>query len=335
MIPIRRRLYQSQPGFTPRQLFAALQGAWLEPTPGFIWQENAGATPTTTGGQTIGLILDQSQGEDLGFELVTNGVFETNTTGWISVFSAALESVSGELRITSTTGSGGSGATQTISGLTIGKTYRVTATMRCGTTTNIGIWVNPGATLGTGYLILGNTASTSNITVSGVFLATNTQVTIYARAAAISVGSTGFFDNISVKEILSGIAYQSTAANRPTYQLNSNGMPLARHDTTDSLVVSLPNLGGGIYSASGSVYFATPQGMSALHGQSMGTTYTLPAPSTDIYSWIVVPQRLNTALEARLERYMLRKAGLALLDYLTDDMGEILADDIGDPLLAG
>ena len=69
------------------------------------------------------------------------------------------------------------------------------------------------------------------------------------------------------------------------------------------------------YSSNGSVYFSTPVGMSALHNQSMGTSYTLPALSTDIYSWIVVPQRLSTVLESRLAPYMLRKAGIAGPDY--------------------
>lgn len=82
------------------------------------------------------------------------------------------------------------------------------------------------------------------------------------------------------------------------------------------------------YSSNGSVYFATPVGMSQLNNQSMGTTYTLPALSTDIYSWIIVPQRLSAVLESRLERYMLRKANLTEPDYLLDDDGnQLMSDD--------
>ena len=82
------------------------------------------------------------------------------------------------------------------------------------------------------------------------------------------------------------------------------------------------------YSSNGSVYFATPQGMSALHNQSMGTTYTLPALSSDIYSWIVVPQRLSAVQENRLAQYMQRKAGIAGPDYLLDDDGnQLMSDD--------
>jgi len=142
-------------------------------------------------------------------------------------------------------------------------------------------------------------------------------------------------DNVSVCQVLGNHAYQATAVNRPTFQLDSNSLPLVRHDATDYLTVSLPNLGGGVFSASGSVYFATPQGMSALHNQSMGTTYNLPAPSTDVYAWCVTPARLNAAQEAQLERYFIRQAGIVTPNYMTDENGNILTDDLDIPLLAG
>lgn len=109
-------------------------------------------------------------------------------------------------------------------------------------------------------------------------------------------------------------AAQATASLRPTYQLDSNLLPLIRSDTNDVLTASLPALSGGIFSAAGSVYFATPQGMSALHNQSMGTSYNLPALSSDIYAWCVFPQRLSSVEEARLDAYMRRKAGLVAAD---------------------
>lgn len=46
--------------FTPRELFSRMQGAWFEPRQGYMWQENTGVTPTTTGGQTIGKLVDLS-----------------------------------------------------------------------------------------------------------------------------------------------------------------------------------------------------------------------------------------------------------------------------------
>lgn len=189
--PHLRQLFDAA-GFSPRKLFAALRGAWLEPQSGAMFTDTGGTTAVTTGGQSIARLNDQS--------------------GW------------------------------------------------------------------------GNNAT------------------------------------------------QATAANRPTYQLVNN-LPLVRHDATDTLTCSLPNLGDGVFSSAGSVYFATPVGMSALHNQSMGLSYNLPALSSDIYSWMVFPQRLSAAQETQLERYMLGKAGLAAPDYLLDSSDNQLADDSGNDII--
>lgn len=133
--------------------------------------------------------------------------------------------------------------------------------------------------------------------------------------------------------MLGNHAFQATAANRPTLQYNGN-LPLIRHaDSTDVLVAAMPDLGGGVFSTAGSVYFATPQGMSCLHNQSIGTTYNLPALQTDIYGTVITPARLSPPLEQRLAVYMHRLAGLADADFFwqelaTDGMtGQLLADD--------
>ena len=87
------------------------------------------------------------------------------------------------------------------------------------------------------------------------------------------------------------------------------------------------------YSSAGSVYFSTPQGMSCLHNQSIGTSYNLPALQTDIYGVVITPARLAPPLEKRLELYMLRLAGLIEPDYLLDDNNQQLTDDSGELLL--
>ena len=88
------------------------------------------------------------------------------------------------------------------------------------------------------------------------------------------------------------------------------------------------------YSSAGSVYFATPQGMSCLHNQSIGTAYTLPAVNSEIYGWCVFPERLTRPEEAQLERYFLRLAGISGgPDYLLDDDYNQLTDDAGELLL--
>ena len=291
------------------------------------YQDNTGVTPVTAPTQTVGLLLDQSQGMLLGPELVTNGDFSNGTTGWGPDPGATLSVSTGQLTI-SVDGANSAGCSQSISTV-IGATYQISVNV---------IYVSAGTqSISAGTSIRGSQLFVSySATLGdriGKFIATTT--TTYICWSCGSSSRSAIIDNISVKQVLGNHAYQATAANRPTFQLDSNSLPLVRHDATDYLTVSLPNLGGGVFSASGSVYFATPQGMSALHNQSMGTTYNLPAPSTDVYAWCVTPARLNAAQEAQLERYFIRQAGIVTPNYMTDENGNILTDDLDIPLLAG
>jgi hypothetical protein len=68
--------------FSPRLLFArGEQGAWFDPDPTTCFTDTAGTTPAQVG-DAVALMLDKSKGLVLGPELVTNGTFDTDTTGW-------------------------------------------------------------------------------------------------------------------------------------------------------------------------------------------------------------------------------------------------------------
>ena len=358
MIPIRRRLYQSLAGFTPRQLFAALQGAWLEPTPGYIWQENTGINPTTTGGQTIGKIADQSGGGNNAsqstaanrptYQLDSNSLplARLDTTDSLSVSLPAIN-VRRNL-LTNTTGP--------FTNLTAGSYLHET-----GHPDPLG---RPWATK------ISSITGTSGIVTGGTIVATNTTLTYSVVLKYIS-GNTA--RGLAIRNTTTSVSFTTGAVNIQTGVITGTGWtsePLGdgwyRYKFTQSSGISVgntiwaylqngtlsplgdwlvawPQLEAGstatdyqrvtdwtseAYASSGSIYFATPVGMSALHNQSMGTSYTLPALSSDIYSWIVVPQRLSTVLEGRLERYMLRKANLPEPDYLLDDNGnQLMSDD--------
>ena len=70
--------------FSPATLFTnGEQGVWLDNSDfTTLFQDAAGTTPVTGYEQFVGLRLDKSRGLVLGSELVTNGTFDTNTTGW-------------------------------------------------------------------------------------------------------------------------------------------------------------------------------------------------------------------------------------------------------------
>lgn len=319
----------SQPKWLVKNLFRTRQGAWLELRTGMMWQENTGVTPTTSGGQTIGLLLGLDQQKQVGPPLVANGDFSDGTTnGWIDALnSPTVENVNGRLRISSASG------TSKYVGYAIpvvaGSVYEI----------SVDYYVNVDFTIiALGFTYVNDVFSSANTPVgNGTYTFRYYADITRTIKLCLRVASTGYneFDNISVRQILGNHAYQATAANRPKYQIDAKGLPLVRHDTNDGLVCSLPNLGGGIYSAAGSCYFATPQGMSALHGVAMGLTYTLPALSTDIYAWCVFPLRLNALDERNLGLYMQQKAGLIAPDYLGEDGFMPFTDDSGETILAG
>lgn len=304
-----RRLLESA-GFSPKQLFAALQGAWLEPKQGLIWQENTGVTPTTTGGQKIGLMLDQSQGAVTGPELVTNGDFSSDTW-WVKDAGCTI-----------------SGGLMNFSSVVNGAGFYKGGIVAAGNVYIFSLTVSS-LTAGGLKIYYGSTQLTSTITQNGSYSFV-LPITSSSNIGALASGTTTCsVDNFSVRQVLGNHAYQATASARPTLQFNG-ALPLARFDSNDSLSLSLPNLGGGVFSNAGSVYFSTPVGMSQLNNQSMGTTYTLPALSSDIYSWMVFPQRLSGVQESRLALYMQQKAGIAGPDYLLDTADGQLTDDAGD-----
>ena len=85
--------------FSPSELFAAgEQGAWYDPSDySTLFQDSAGTTPVTAVEQSVGLMLDKSQGLVLGSELVTNGgPGFTTTTGW-SATNATVSASGGKL----------------------------------------------------------------------------------------------------------------------------------------------------------------------------------------------------------------------------------------------
>lgn len=73
--------------WSPSRLFvAAGAGAWYDPSDLTTMYKISGGSDETQGlsavGDTVGMILDKSQGQTLGPELIVNGTFDTDLTGW-------------------------------------------------------------------------------------------------------------------------------------------------------------------------------------------------------------------------------------------------------------
>lgn len=144
-------------------------------------------------GSEVGAWLFDTVAETVtAVELVTNGGFPVDTTGWTALGSATLAVISAELRVTST-GVASPGASQVVSGLTIGKMYVISSLARRGTCVqNVTIDIQGIAAS------LSSSSSTSNVTIFNKFIATATShtISVYVNGAA-AVGETAFFDNIS------------------------------------------------------------------------------------------------------------------------------------------
>ena len=197
-----------------------------------MFQDIVGTVPVTGVGQPVGLIWDKSRTINRGVNLVSNGTFTTNTTGWTALASS-IASVSGELEVT---GSGGSypRAEQAYT-LVVGKTYRMSATVRKGTANG-----NAYISYTSGPYV--DTTSTTNTTLTMVFTATNTSGLATCGIFSGAGTGTAYFDNFVVEEVSPADAFQATAAARPVLQQEAGGQYyLACDGTDDNLVTSSIN----------------------------------------------------------------------------------------------
>jgi hypothetical protein len=132
---------------------------------------------------------------NLGPEMVTNGTFVTNTTGWGAANAAVLSVVSGRMRLTGGGGTNGQ-ARQTVTAIlpVVGRSYRVSAEIYPGTSIARTLRVGT-STGGTQY---GTLSTTGFIDI----VATSTVLMLTCNMADTTVGNYAEYDNISVKEFL-------------------------------------------------------------------------------------------------------------------------------------
>jgi hypothetical protein len=204
----RRRFYGSV-SFTPAALFFLNEpGAWYDPSDlTTMFTDTAGTTQAQIG-QAVALVLDKSKGLVLGPELVTNGTFDADLTGWTASGSGGTSAwADGKMVFThDPTLTGTFNRSQNIS-VTSGATYRLSFSYFAGANAfgriNVpGIGnVNAPNTEQTIHLIVLATTSTLTLTF--------TAVSNSSRSGIVTV------DNISVRELPGAHATQATVASRP------------------------------------------------------------------------------------------------------------------------
>jgi hypothetical protein len=133
----------------------------------------------------------------IGPELVTNGTFDTDLSGWTANSGGVLSSVGGQLNVTTVAPDNFSNANQAIT-VEVGKVYEVTTTKVSQTVNSP--WGVATTAASTRDIADFNSAATG--TVSAVFVAPAT--TIYIQLTSISdtvSDGVAVYDNISVREI--------------------------------------------------------------------------------------------------------------------------------------
>ena len=130
-------------------------------------------------------------------ELVTNGTFDTDISGWANFSTVGIQWSSGEIQIT-TQSAGASGAQSFQMPLVAGKTYTVSGDLRIGTGANMQLAIlNPSSST---ILALGETiTSTTTQKTELSFICTDVNSRVYIRCSGAA--GTYFADNISVKEV--------------------------------------------------------------------------------------------------------------------------------------
>jgi len=141
----------------------------------------------------LATLSDTDDTDVTGSELVTNGTFDTDTSGWsIDNGSVTLSVSSGALVITTTSASYGY-AYQGITGLTVGETYTFSFNKLSSTAAT---WVRLGTSFD-GQTYYGTTPSNGITNVT--FTATSSTLYITLVIGAGSSGLTCSFDDISVR----------------------------------------------------------------------------------------------------------------------------------------
>lgn len=236
---------------SPLSLFATgAQGAWYDPSDfSTMFQDDAGTTPVTAVNQSVGLILDKSKNLTRGSELVTNGNFDTNLTGWTIGSSITVTWSNGEAVI-NTNGSIDNNTiywfSQTVYDADNTKRYQVSFDAT---------WVSGAASLqvGSGFNIRRTIAPNGGVKTTYTFTTARGTLSTEANKNRLvfggAPGSVWRIDNVSVTEIAGNHAAQSSSTLRPQLKIDGNGCYSLKFDGTDDFLLTGTINPGGVNTA--------------------------------------------------------------------------------------
>lgn len=208
-------------------------------------------------GDLLGLAFDKAQmdGKTSGSfiddlpNLVTNGTFDTDVTGWSGIRSATPSYDAGSMKVTTGAQSYGGAGQDVSSGFSAGDTLILSADAiadaAVGARAFIGNSDSSAAYSGVATVAAGQSATLSAVLASmSSAAAANATMTVGHNTASATAGYEALFDNISVKSVPGIPIIQATAGQQPEYDFTDNIHSLifdGSDDTIGRASASLPS----------------------------------------------------------------------------------------------
>lgn len=263
---------------------------WLDPSDlSTLYQDYTGLIPVTADGDPAGLMLDKSQGLELGPELVTNGTFDTDLNGWIN--QDDWWSVVG--------GRAYHAPTASFEGLELTSP----SPNRCNLALDYELVQGRLGIVRGSNTVIFSTESVGSGTVS-LSVPMNERI----RFARLDGFLTEFYiDNVSVREIPGNHAIESVDASRPVYDTDGALHSIKYDLVDDSMTSTLPAM------PTATVAIMTDEGLSINYpvNISAGSYDIEPTSALGIeYGRVIVDRELTASEAAKLTAYFNKLGGV-------------------------
>ena len=165
-----------------------------------------------------------------GNELITNGTFDTDISGWTS-YNSVISWDAGLLKVNDSANAGGGSQAYQVVTLEVGKRYRVTGSYENSTASRL--WIDNSSSYvypigaAAAFIQVFLPATTPSVDFAHTFVATATTTSI---ALEVDLQGTAYFDNISVKEVL----FDQADGTLQLYN-HGNNVPRIEYDATGAV----------------------------------------------------------------------------------------------------